>query len=123
MKSYSPTYVIGDSISLPILWQDSAENGITFLSRRVRLVVRQFISDSNDEVLVDLNSDDNPNEIEILENIDRTKIGKIEILIPSSTTQKFPVGDLPYNIEVLDADGFRRTILSGRFKMISDIAR
>lgn len=123
MKNYSLSIVQGDTISLPILWQDSAENGITFVNRRVRIVVRQYIKDSDDKVLVDLNSDANPDDVEILEKIDITKTGKVEILIASSITKNFPVGDLPYNIEVLDADGFLRTILSGRFKIISDIAR
>jgi hypothetical protein len=123
MKTYSPEFIIGDSISLPILWQDSDEVGISFINRKVRIVVREYISDNDNLVLVDLNSDDHSDLVNILEKNDSTKIGKLEILIPSSTTQSFPVGDLPYNIEVTDLDGFVRTILRGRLKMISDIAR
>ena len=121
MKTYNQDFVQGDTILLPISWVDSSNTAITFNSRTIRFSVRE--TEDSDTTLFDKNSNDHPDAVKNLEITDATKKGILEIKITSAETALFPRGDLPYNLEVTDQDGFRRTILRGRLMMIADIAR
>ena len=121
LKYYSPTKIRGDTILIPVSWVDSESTPIPFIQRKVRLSVRQYEDD--DTTLFNKNSDDHPNAIKIKEVLDPQAVGLLEILITSEESSAFPIGDLPYNLEVTDLDGFVRTILRGRLNMIYDVTR
>jgi len=121
MKTYSPTYVRGNSIELRILWQDAVLSPISFANRVVRVAVREV--DNAPDVLFEANSEDNPLLVVIEELILPEAVGKIVIKMSPALTQTFPIGDLPYHVEVVDLDGYVRTILQGRLMIIEDIVR
>ena len=114
-------YLVGDTIDIYMSWEDSEGTAISFISRTVRFVVRE-IGEATD-VLFSADSVNNPDIVAVLEKTNPTKTGELIIKVSSEVTSLFPIGDLPYNIEVTDADGYVRTILKGRLNMMLDIAR
>lgn len=121
---YSPVMVIGDTLDLAIQWVDADSTPISFEMRTVRFVVRDY--DDSTTTYVDVTTGDSPYirriGIDVLSA--EPAVGLLEITIPSEITQIFPVGTLPYQIQVTDDDnGFRRTILRGYIKTLADIVR
>ena len=121
MKSYSPTYVRGNSIEIRILWQDAVLSPIPFANRTVRIAVREV--DNAPDLLFEANSVDDPQLVVIEELLAPVEVGKLILKIEPTITQSFPIGDLPYHVEVVDLDGYVRTILMGRLLIIEDIVR
>jgi hypothetical protein len=120
-KKHDVTVVRGDTVHLPVKWVDSANTAIPFTNRALRFTVREYEHSAN--TLFDKNSSDNPNDIKRMELSNVANIGVVEILISSAESASFPLGDLPYNLQVTDQDGFVRTLLRGRIQIIEDIAR
>jgi hypothetical protein len=123
MKTYNPTCVVGDTIEIPIKWVDSADEPISFLQRRVDFVVRRDQDDLS--ALYSADSTNNETEVDRLEvtKSDSSYKGELVITIPSASTLSFPVGTLPYQLQVTDINGFVRTILRGTINMLADVAR
>ena len=120
-KKHDITVIRGDTIHLPVKWVDSANTAIPLANRSVRFTVREY--EHLATVLYDKNSTNNPNDIKRMELTNIANLGIVEVLISSAECTTFPLGDLPYNLQVTDQDGFVRTLLRGRIQIIEDIAR
>lgn len=124
--TYSPVMVVGDTLTMDIQWVDSENNPISFNGRNVRFVVRDSELNTG-STLVDI---DTTNNMDIIyrPGVDTPlfdgSTGTLAIRVPSATTALFPVGTLPYQVQVTDTDnGDVRTILRGYIKTTADLAR
>lgn len=121
MNTYNPTYTKGDTILIPLQWVDAENTPISFVGRVIRFCVRE--TEYSTSTLFDKTNLTHPAQINVLEVDDVLKKGLLEVTISSAETSLFPEGDLPYNLQLEDQDGFVSTILRGRLNILSDIAR
>ena len=112
-------FVVMDVLVTRLNSETGLDTPVDLTDAKVWFVAKEESAHTDVEAVININSEDNPDEIHV---IDPENQGIIEISIIPSRTVDYPYKWLLYNVQVREVDGLISTVQSGYLELLKNVA-